>query len=505
MLFRRKRLSIAKTPNAVPRSLFRTILDWLLLPFLILWSVSFVVVYQIALVLAHQPYDAALAESVRALSRQVQPGESGLSVDFPLPPQTLLRADAEDALYYQVLGPKREYISGDRDLPLGALPAHMKSGQVYFRDDHIRGREVRVAFQFVRLESEPPQWAQVQLAETLNKRHALAYRIIAGVLLPQLAMLPLAVLLVRLGLRRGISPLVKLQRRMRTRRPNDLSPLEVARAPSEIRPLLHAFNTMLEQVANSVAAQQRFVADAAHQMRTPLAGLKMQAELAQNEQDPEQAQRWLPVLASSTNRACHLVNQLLSLARAEAAISGALSRKRIDLEALIAQVAGALVPQARAKAIELEFDRPPFPVATAGDTTLLAELFKNLLDNAIRYTPYGGRVKVRLHAHEQAVVDVADTGIGIPAADREHVFDRFYRVLGTDSEGSGLGLAIAKEIADRHGATIALSDNPAGPGCLVRVCLPLVTLIAAHPGSSQPASHLPSSDIPPRRAELSAG
>jgi two-component system sensor histidine kinase TctE len=455
----------------------------MLLPFVILWPISVVVVYHIALVLANQPYDAALAESVRAVSRQVQPVGDGLRVDFPVPPQTLLRADGDDAIYYQVLGPKREVISGEREFPLGPLPAPVRSGEVYFRHDVIAGRDVRVAFQFVRLEAEPPQWVQVQVAETLNKRTALAYRMVAGVLIPQLAMLPLAVLLVRLGLRRGLSPLGQLQKRMRRRRPHDLSPLDPSRAPSELRPLLNAFNTMLAQLSSSMDAQQRFVADAAHQLRTPLAGLKMQVELAQNEQDPAQLAKWLPVLAVSINRTCHLVNQLLMLARAESAIGDPLSRKRVDLEALIAQVAGAMVPQARAKSIDLEFERPPFPLATAGEPALLAEVIKNLLDNAIKYTPPQGRVTVRLYAESQAVIEVQDSGIGIPQSEREHVFDRFYRVLGTGAEGSGLGLAIAKEIIARHAGIISLADPPNGQGCVMQVRLPLVALQVVSPAA----------------------
>ena len=504
MLFRPKRARRGALGDTPPRSLFRAILNWVLLPFLALWPASVFVVYKIAVVLANQPYDAALAESVRAISRQVQPGAAGLLVDFPVPPKTLLRDDGEDAVYYQVLGPRREFISGERELPLGALPAHVRSGEVYFRDDQILGRDVRVGFQFVRLESEPPEWAQVHVAETRNKRNALAYRIIAGVLLPQLFMLPLAVLLLHLGLRRGLSPLAQLQKRIHHRRPNDLSPIDIERAPLEVRPLLCAFNSMMQQLATSLTAQQRFIADAAHQLRTPLTGLKMQAELAVNEHDPETLRKLLPNLAASTNRACHLVNQLLVLARAEAGAGPPAPIRQVDLESVCVQTASDLVPQARAKRIDIEFQRPSDRVTVAGDAFLLAELIKNLLDNAIKYTPPGGDVVLRLHASDHAVIEVLDNGVGVTEVDREHVFDRFYRVLGSESEGSGLGLPIAREIAARHQASVELLDNPSGRGCLARVRIPLAPRGAA-PGVGLADGNAPNIPHPKPRRELSMG
>lgn len=470
--------------EGTPRSIFGEIVTWMLLAFAILWPISVVVFYKMASVLADQPYDAALAESVRAIARQVQVGKSGLLVDFPVPPQTLLRDDGKSVIQYQVLGPRREHISGDRELPLGALPSDVQPGRVYFRDDELRGRSVRIGFQFVRLDSEPPEWAQVQVAETREKRDAMSSRIIAGVLLPQFAMLPLAVLLVYLGLRRGLSPLTELEQLIEQRASDDLSPVGLHRVPREITSLISSFNAMMDRLDKNIRAQKRFLEDAAHQLRTPLAGLKMQTELAVSECDPEQLAKMLPSLATSANRACHLVNQLLLLARAEASQGDTRLKRQVDLQSVVIETASNLVPAARAKKIQLEIERSNNPLIVEGNPLLLAEMIKNLLDNAIKYTPTGGSVVVRLVHGSEAVVEIQDNGIGIPKADAERIFERFYRVLGTGAEGSGLGLSIVKEIADRHSARVSLAENHQGPGCLARVCLPLAALTFAPNSSS---------------------
>lgn len=476
-----------------PRSLFGEILNWMLLPFIIVWPISLFLIYKMAIPLANQPYDAALAESVRAISRQVQLTKQGVAVDFPVSPQTLLRDDGEDAIYYQVLGPRREFISGERALPLGALPeSPVRSGQVYFRDDQLAGREVRVGYQFVRLESEPPEWVQVQVAETRNKRNAMTYRIIAGVLIPQLAMLPLAAWLAYLGLRRGILPLVRLQKRIRTRCTSDLTPLAIERAPLELRPLISAFNGAMQQLKDHLRAHQRFIADAAHQLRTPLTGLRMQTELALRERDPEQLRALLPALAKSTERVCHLANQLLMLARAEGAPVVLTAGQTVTLAPLLAEVISDLVPRATEKNIDIDFTGPAAPLLVQGDAMLLAEMFKNLLDNAIKYAHHDGRISIRLQGGDEASVEIQDYGIGISPAELPHVFDRFYRVLGTRTDGSGLGLPIAREIALRHRGHVELAPNPDGPGCVARVRLPRAPAMAPHAEASAPFEKFPS-------------
>lgn len=464
----------AKAGLGHPNSLFGEILDWMLAPLLFLWPISIIVTHNVADNIANQPYDRALAESVRALSRLVSVDGSDIRVQFPAPPRAIFRADQDDTVYYQVASPSGGVIAGDREIPWVAPAASVFPDEVLFRDEVIQGEEVRVAYQFQRLYPERSSpLALVQVAETRNKRSDLASRVVTGVLLPQFAIIPLAVILVWVGLSRGIAPLNRLQRLIRRRRPSDLAPIHSAGVPEEVRPLIVAFNDMMARLEENLEAQQRFIADAAHQMRTPLTGLKMQTDLALLENDPEQIRLALQRISASAERAGHLINQLLALARAEATSERIYAVEPVDLEVLVRDVTQDLFPRALAKQIDLGLEGADWPQLIDGNPVLLRELAKNLIDNAIKYTPRGGHVTVRTFPAEDAIsLEVEDTGAGIPEGDRERVFERFYRVLGSGEDGSGLGLPIVKEIAELHRASVSLSPNPSGVGTLARVIFP---------------------------------
>jgi two-component system, OmpR family, sensor histidine kinase TctE len=319
----------------------------------------------------------------------------------------------------------------------------------------------------------------VQVAETLDKRTRLANEIIKGVIFPQFMILPVAVLLVWFGLARGLAPLKSLQRRIRDRAPDDLSPIDPRGAPEEIAPLVDAFNDLLERLHTTISVQKRFIADAAHQMKTPLAGLSTQSELALRERDPAELRRALEQIARGSQRAAHLVSQLLSLARTEN-LREAAALVPLDLSAFAREVVSDWVPAAIERGIDLGLevqdasgtDRPGTD-HIVGHPILLRELLNNLVDNALRYTPREGTVTVRVATDgDRVFLEVEDSGPGIPEGERELVFERFYRVLGTGVDGSGLGLPIVREIADQHGATIEIDDARPGerpPGTLITV------------------------------------
>lgn len=454
-------------------SLFGEILDWMLAPLLFLWPISIIVTHNVANSIANQPYDQALAVNVRAIARLVKVEGNQARVNFPAPARLILRADEDDTVYYQVRGLKDELLAGDKDIPAIAAPDNVEPDLVMFRDEQIAGEEVRVAYQFLPLvEGTPKRWVLLQVAETRNKRSTLASRVVTGVLLPQFAIIPIAVILVWVGLSRGIAPLNQLQSLIRRRRPSDLSPISASRVPEEVRPLIIAFNDMMARLEENLQAQQRFIADAAHQMRTPLTGLRMQTDLALMETDPAQVRRSLVHISQSAERASHLINQLLSLARAEASYEKIYAVERVDLEQLLRTMLSDFVPRARQKNIDFGLETTDAPLVIDGNPVLLAELIKNLIDNAIKYTPEGGCVTVRTIATERAIVEVEDTGIGVPEADRERVFERFYRVLGSSESGSGLGLPIVREIADLHRAQVSLIPNPSGKGTIAQVVFP---------------------------------
>lgn len=457
--------------NEYPNSLFGEILDWMLAPLLLLWPISIAATNHVASYIANQPYDQALADNVASIMRLVSIDGDRVTVNLPPSARTLLHAEDNDVLFYQVVGPNSKLLHGDREIPWPNLPPQVEARKVLFRDDRIEADNVRIAYAFIPVKSGLPP-VVVQVAETLRKREELASRIISGVLLPQFAIIPLAVILVYLGLTRGIAPLHKLRDRIRRRRPTDLSPIPVYPVPDEVRPLVVAFNEMMGRLEDNLQAQQRFIAQAAHQMRTPLTGLKTQTEIALSETDPAQMRHALQLIAESTDRASHMINQLLILARAEASHEKLHRVVPVDLDALARDVAGEWVVRALAKQIDLGFEGNGAPLMVSGVPLLLRELLANLVDNAIKYTPRHGCVTLRVHGGHRAVVEVDDDGIGIPVEESANVFERFYRVLGTDVDGSGLGLPIAAEIAELHQARIELLPGTKGRGCLFRVSFP---------------------------------
>jgi two-component system sensor histidine kinase TctE len=471
----------------IQRSLFGEILDWMLVPLLLLWPMSIAITYLVAKSIANHPFDRALDDRVIVVSQQVREANGKVVAQLSNSARDILRADDVDNIYFQILGPNGEHVDGDVDLPLPpADEEQLPSGSVRFRNDTLRGSEVRVAYVYTEIRSrrgthEPGNApiALVQVAETLDKRAQLANEIIKGVILPQFIILPVALALVWFALSRGLSPLAELQQRIRARRPDDLSPIESGQVPEEISPLVRSFNDMLAQLSQSIEMQKRFIADAAHQMKTPLAGMRMQSELALRETDREEMHRSLEQLAKSSEVATRLVNQLLALARAENQTPASKPLIPLELCELARNAVQDWVQASFTSRIDLGFEQPGHPIMVQGNPVMLRELLSNLIDNALRYTPQGGSVTVRVRANvveEQAILEVEDTGPGIPPSERAHVFERFYRILGSNAEGSGLGLSIVREIAQQHGASVDIFNNPHShdpkfPGCLFRVTM----------------------------------
>ena len=466
-------------PNRRPteqRSLFGEILDWMLVPLLLLWPMSVALTWAVAQSIANQPYDRALGELARQVARQVTrpPEGAPAPVSLALAPAaaSFQRADEIDTVSFQVLGTRGEFVGGDLMLPIPDDDERAPPGELRFRDAELNGEPVRVAYLWAELPGLPTQQAPlVQVAETLGKRSRLATEIIKGVILPQFLILPVAVLLIWMALARGIAPLNELQRRIRQRAAGDLSPIDERDAPEEVSPLVRAINDLLARLDQSFAGQKRFLADAAHQLKTPLAGLRMQAEMAQREIDlgqrePEALKRSLQQIALSSQRAAHMVNQLLAMARAEDRQRPD-ALERVDLAQLATATVLELVPRALESRIDLGYEGPQgHGVHVLGQAVLLGELIRNLVDNALLYTPRDGRVTVRVIGDpfgQVVVLQVEDSGPGIAMAERELVFQPFYRVLGSQVDGSGLGLAIVREIAQRHAAVISLeAAQPTG-------------------------------------------
>ena len=445
------------------RSLFGEILDWMLTPLLLLWPISLALTWLVAQDIAGKPFDRALEYNVQALAKLVVVKNNAVQFNLTGPAREILRADDTDLVYYQVIGTRGDILSGERDLPLPLDDNKLKDGDVRLREDTIHGEDVRVAYTWIKVDDQTAGRVLVQVAETREKRKTLATEIVKGTMVPQFVTLPLAVLLVWLALVRGIKPLAQLEKRIRARKPDDMSPLDDNAVPEEVAPLVSSINDLLSRLKISLTTQKRFLADAAHQLKTPLAGLRMQADLAQRETNADELKKSLKHIGKSSVRATHTVNQLLALARAETT-GRSLAKQSVDMALIASQVMADSVPRALEKKIDLGYEGPEAGLQAAlleGNPTLLKELVRNLLDNAIAYTPEKGRVTLRLLADAYAgvvVLLVEDSGPGIPQAERALVFEPFYRVLGTNVDGSGLGLAIVVEIATQHDATVSIED-----------------------------------------------
>lgn len=474
-----------QAPEKIQRSLFGEILDWMLAPLLLLWPMSIAITYLVAKSIANQPFDRALEDNVLVLSQQVKEVDGKIITQMSNPARDILRADDLDNIYFQIKNIQGELVDGDRDLPIPAEEDKAVAGNILFRNDRLRGIDIRVAYGYIDLNrihardtpDNNDHLVLIQVAETLEKRALLANEIIKGVILPQFIILPIALALVWFALSRGLSPLAELQQRIRARKPDDLSPIDSRQVPEEITPLVRSLNEMLERLSQTISIQKRFIADAAHQMKTPLAGMRMQSELALRQTDHEEIHRSLLQLSKSSEAATRLINQLLTLARAENQSPATQALELIDLADLARSTVQDWIQVSFANNIDLGIEQADDGIQIFGDPLMLRELLSNLIDNAIRYTPKGHSVTVRTSLNKEqalAVLEVEDNGPGIPASERAHIFERFYRILGSNVQGSGLGLSIVREIAQQHDARIEITNNPRNqdpqfPGSLFRL------------------------------------
>lgn len=465
-----KSASPGKTGPAYRGSLFNEMFDWMLAPFLLVWPLSVGLTYLLGTSLANDAFDRSLESRARALAEQAYWVHDRGTVQLRADLRTLLADEESKTHFYRIESEKGEFLLGEPEIP--AIPAdHLsQTGQVAFRTVEFHDSSLRIAaLRFAGDNVNGRNAMVVQLGENTDKRAALARQIMKWIVLPQMFVVPLMVLLMWMGLRRGSAPLEKLRTQLTSRAADDLRPLSAAEAPEEVSPLINSFNELLARVEHEGAAQKRFIANAAHQLRTPLAGVRMQTELALRSDDPAEKTAALNHIAAGAARTTHLINQLLVLARTEGAAADTLPMTLLDFGAIARDVVAAAYPLANSKHIDLGLDIPDSPVMLRGNSDLLRELVSNLVDNAIRYTPAGGHVTVRLGTGGGAILEVEDNGTGIPVAERALVFERFYRVLGSSETGSGIGLAIVLEIATRHGASVEIMTPPGGVGSLFTV------------------------------------
>lgn len=410
-----------------------------------LWAGGGLLAYRIALSYAEKGIDQSLTQSVRALARQVKPIGSGLLIDFPRAAQDVLEQDPKDRISYMVSSPPGQFLLGNQTLPQ-PLQGQVGTEEPLLYAADVDGRPLRIVALDVNYgEDSAPQTLRVQVGKSLAVQQRIARELIADMLAPLLAAGVLLSLAVYGGIQRGLAPLTRLTAQLENRSVNALSPIGMTQAPNEVHALVQAINGLLDEVARNVNQEKRFINDAAHQLRTPLAGLISQVELAQRENsDPVLGAR-LAKVRTGAERSAHLVHQLLTLARTETTAR----REPLDLAALAREVAREWTPRAVAAGVDLGYEGEDHRTVQ-GDALQLREALANLIDNALRYTPRGSAVTLRVEADgARTRLLVEDNGPGLSEADMAHVFQRFWRASELPG-GCGLGLAIVSEIARRH-------------------------------------------------------
>ncbi|WP_256749691.1 sensor histidine kinase [Mesorhizobium sp. Mes31] len=445
-------------------SLRLQLLAWVVLPLVGLATINLWTSHRNALTTADLVTDRMLMGSARAIAERAAVTDGVL--DATIPPAAIEMFDTgdRDSVYYHVKAAGGRLLTGYPDLP--EAPEHASVGASY-REHPLR--LLTLSHAVIGAGADSP--ITVTVGVTLAGHDAMVRRLWLSAFTQQLALVAIAGLFVLLGLHRGLAPLIRLRDAVRSPNRSELDPVEVPGAQSEIRPLIDALNAYMERVRAQMAAQRRFIANAAHQLRTPLALLSTQASYALRESAADARQEALVALQASSGRLARLAEQLLTLSRAEPG-SRRPRADRIDLTEAARHVLETQAPTAISRNIDLGLEEAG-PVPVIGDGTMLREMIVNLVDNALRYSAAGGTVTVKLAAVDgEAVLTVADDGPGIPMDERDHVFERFYRIAGSTEEGSGLGLAIVREVVENAGGRVTLGDGTAG-GLVVEVRLPL--------------------------------
>lgn len=444
-------------------SLRRRLLQRLLWPFVLILLVGAVFAFLVAHRAARNAYDLGLLDDALDLTKQVQVHEGKLSLELPLAAQQMLMTNNDDQVAYAASDEFGHLIAGDARLLRFVQPRSEES--YWFKDVVLDGSDGRI----VVLRNDIRGYrVYITAFQTSHGSDRLSRETFISMLLPETMLALVAIVVILFSVRQSLQPVESLRDEIASRSPNDLKPIQEAPAPEELRPIIHGINELLENLAAAFTSHRRFIADASHQLRTPLAALSSQIEVAL-EQPPTDNRALLRQLLATTQRASHIASQLLSLARLEHTEKSLCEKTEVELRQLISEAAANFVTVAEHKNIALEFSLQPCTIK--GNAILIHELLVNLLDNALNYTPSGGHVLVSLQIEDQyCVLLVRDNGPGVPESELSKLGTPFHRLAPNSSFGCGLGLAIAREISRIHEAEIrfANTSSPSGLEVLVR-------------------------------------
>lgn len=456
------------------RSLRQRVVIWFIPPLFLLMVVNAVLSYRGALAVVNRAYDRSLQASMKAIAEGTHSLNGEIVVNIPYSALELFEDGTHEHVFYAVLGPDGKTITGYNDLP---PPELGPNEHTVVTEGRYKGERIRIGAMRKRLYDAAlggNDAVTILMAETTESRATLARELFYDSLRRQALLIGAGLVVLALALTTAFRPLLHLREAIRNRSEEDLTPIPRHRVPAEITPLIDAMNNQMDRLSRMVEARKRFLTDAAHQLRTPLAVLNTQVDYGMRQTEPAEMQSTFVGLRDGLRSARHLTDQMLALSRAEAAHGLGQTTQSLDLAALAREVALELSPLALERQIDLGYEGEFEAALMMGNASMLREMIANLVDNSIRYTPSGGSVTVTVVQKEDSVkLSVTDTGPGIPAGERANVVKRFYRILGRgNSGGSGLGLSIVNEICLSHGGRLELADGPAGKGLQAKVVLP---------------------------------
>jgi two-component system, OmpR family, sensor histidine kinase TctE len=452
-------------------SLRRKLLTWLVPLLLLLILVDSTILYRLAITKLEKELDADLYDSTKNIAQFLSDfGYSPMDIHLLENAGKIFLKDDVDEILYSISDHQGRLLSGSNVLHRAAISTlpdekHAYANHYYYFTT-ISKKEFRVVHAVFDVKNaQGAQMFTVQIAGTQEWREELGNTILIGLIVPQLLLALLSFFIIWYGVKKGLAPLDTLQDALLKRSEQDLSPIELPNIPQEVSLVANAVNQLMHKLQNLISAQNRFVADAAHQLRTPLAGAQAQLELAEQEAEPSAVKALLPRAYQSLDKLLHTINQLLILARSQPEAAATVNMVKLDLNTLTKEIALEIVPSALRKQIDLGFEPSLVPAMILGNVDRLHDMLNNLIDNAIRYTQAGGKITVALDVSEKSVnLIVEDNGPGVSDAEKDKIFERFHRVLehkqnASEQAGSGLGLAIVKEIASLHGASINIIDS----------------------------------------------
>ena len=422
--------------------------------------------------LRRETFDRDLAETAKGLGLIFKKSSEKKLHDIDEYSISLLLNEPHDKMFYSIRDDQGHFLFGNPDVIYQKAddldPADPDDFNVYFgkiKNESVRIVSIPVEHSINKVKKQ----FFIQVAETRNQRTEIQRQIIFWIVIPQLILLISALILVRFAVKRGLSPILYLNEKIIARSYKDLKPIDIQNVPLEVDRLVGSLNNLMGELDNAIKSENRFVNDAAHQLRTPLAGILAQIQLAQESQDVEEIKRRLEQISQSSKRLIHIINQLLSLSKTQPEAMHASQFVELDLVVLVKKTMEDLFSLADLKKIDLGFDGSNEAAFIMGDEQKLYDLIHNLIENGIKYTPHLGKVNVSIKSKDNKIcLIVEDTGKGIPKEDQPNVFKRFYRgdnvTQSGEDAGAGIGLAIAKEIANMHEATIEIDSRNEKPG-----------------------------------------